>query len=303
MRITLNMLTDNVLSNLMANTERLLEAQDKVSSGKRIHRPSDDVPGIGRSLSLRSGIASLEQFDRNSNIAAHQLAVTSSALDAIVKALESVRTLAVGAASSVLTDEARAGIVSQLGRIKEELESIGNTQYLGKYIFSGSLSSTKPFVETGGDPPYSYQGDSLQFTVQIGSGIYIPASVTGDKLFNMGSSAVPGMPDVFAMIKSLTDNVIAGDVTTISNQLTEIDANLHNVIGIRSQVGGWLNRLESTNEVLLNSKVKIMDLLSKVEDVDLAEAVVELRTRENVYQAAIASASRVLQISLADFLG
>jgi len=63
-----------------------------------------------------------------------------------------------------------------------------------------------------------------------------------------------------------------------------------------------LNRLEATTEALLDSKLIMADLLSKTEDIDFAEALVELRTRENIYQAAIATSSRILQLSLADYL-
>jgi len=302
MRITLGMLTDRVLTNLTAASERLLEAQDRVSTGKKLHKPSDDVPGIGRSLNLRSVLASLEQLGRNSDMAASWLAATSSALDQVVKGLQNVRNLALTAANSALTEEARSGIVTQLNTISTELASVGNNLHLGRYIFSGNMSSTKPLTQTGGDPPYAYQGDDGRFDIQVAAGIYITVNVTGDKVFNMNGAAVPGASDVFAMIKSLCDKITAGDVQGISNQVAEIDANLNNATNIRSQVGGRLNRLEAIRGVLADSKVKVMDLLSKTEDVDIAEAVLDLRTKENVYQAAIASASRVLQISLADFL-
>ena len=49
----------------------------------------------------------------------------------------------------------------------------------------------------------------------------------------------------------------------------------------------------------------VMDLkgqISAVEDIDLAEIIVELQTQEVAYQAALGATSRVLQPSLMDFL-
>ena len=303
MRITLGMLTNQVRLNLRSSAERLLEAQDRASSGKRIRRPSDDVPGVGRAIGLRSALASIEQFGRNSDVASSQLALTSTALDSAVTAVQDARRLALSAASSTLTEEARDAIAAQLDTIMEQLVATANTQHLGKYIFAGGLSETKPIVpNAAGGPPYSYQGDAGRFAVQVSPGVYITANVTGDVVFNMGGAGAPGAPDVFAVVQTLKEKVLAGDVEQISAQITEIDANLNNLIAVRSQVGGRLSRLESSKEALADSKVKAMDLLSKTEDADLTEAIVELQTRQNVYQAAIATASRILQISLADFL-
>ncbi len=303
MRITLGMLTDRVRTNLLASSERLMEAHEVASSGKRIQRPSDDIAGTSRSITLRSALASIEQFDRNAGLASSHLAMTSSALDTVVSALQEVRLRALEAANSIMTDEAWTATATQLDRITQDIVGAANTQHLERYIFSGSLSDTKPIIENvAGPPPYIYQGDGEQFSIRVGPETSIPVSVTGDMVFNMGGAAVPTSPDVFSTIEALKEKVLARDVTGISDQIADIDANMNNVIAIRSQVGARLNRLETSNDMLLDSKLDVAGLLSQTEDADLAEAIVELRTRENVYEAAIATASRILEISLADFL-
>ncbi|MDO8585754.1 MAG: flagellin [Armatimonadota bacterium] len=301
MRITLGMLTGRIRTNLAADTQRLLEAQDRASSGKRIHRPSDDVPGVGRAISLRSALASVEQFDRNSGIAGNLLSVANDALNSVVARLQDVRSLALTAASSTINDEARVGITTRLDTIAVELQSVANTQYLGRYVFSGSLSNTEAVVANGaGSPPYIFQGDNSGFEIQVAPGTFMTANVTADMVLNMGGVAIPGSPDVFSTLETLKSNIMAGDAQAVSDQIAEIDAQLRNAVAIRSQIGGRVRRLESTNDALLDSKLKIQDLLSKTEDADLAEAVLDLRTRETVYQAALSAASRVLDISLAN---
>ena len=44
------------------------------------------------------------------------------------------------------------------------------------------------------------------------------------------------------------------------------------------------------------------DRLSKIEDADIAEAIMDLKAKEVAYQAALASAARVLNVSLVDYL-
>lgn len=302
MRITLGMLNQSIRTNLMESTSRLMDAQDAASSGKKIHRPSDDVSGTGRSLNIRSTISSIKQFERNSTLAESQLSVTSSTLTSITTKLQSVRSLATQAANGTLSKEALAGIAAQLKGISSELVGLANTQHLGDYIFSGTLSDTPSIVETGGDPPCAYQGNGELTNVQTAPGTCTTTNVTGDMVFNMNGSALSGAPDVFETINLLITAVESGDVSSMSSQLKNIEDNLNNVIGINAQVGARINRLKSTTEALADSMVRMKEMLSATEDVDLAEAAIELATRENAYEVAISVASRVLQTSLADFL-
>jgi flagellar hook-associated protein 3 FlgL len=138
--------------------------------------------------------------------------------------------------------------------------------------------------------------------MEVAPDTYSPVTVTGDEVFNMGSTAVPGVPDVFATIQSLKDAVSAGDISTISSLISDIDANLQNATGVRSELGAWMNRLDATANSLADSKVRMQTMLSDVEDVDTAEAILDLRTQEYVYQAAVSVAGRVLQTTLADYL-
>ena len=303
MRVTMSMLSERVRSNLIAASDQLLRAQNMATTGKRISTPSDDPIGTGKSLSLRSALASIDQYGRNIDVAQSQLTVTSAALDSVVSSIQQLRTWAVSAASDAKTPEALANLAVQIEQVGKTLANTGNTLHMGKYIFSGSLSNTQPIIENGaGTPPYIYQGDSNQLTIRIGPGSSVPASVTGNAVFNMGSVSVPGAPDIFTTIQNLRDAVLAGNVTAMSAELTNIDKNLSNAISINSQVGEKLRRLDLSSDGLADSKLNVSELLSKNEDADMAEALVALRVRENVYQAAISTAGRLLDISLADSL-
>jgi flagellar hook-associated protein 3 FlgL len=303
MRITLGMMNGRIKSNLMQSAEEMLRAQDVASTGKRITRPSDDIPGTGRVMNLNSALAEMDQFARNTEIASAQLGAASGALSNIVSAMQEVRKLALQGANPALTDEARSGIASQLDRISGELAGAGNTQHLNRYIFSGSLSNVKPFEEsTSGSGLYDYNGDQSQFTVQVAPGNFASTTVNGDKVFNMNGAALAGVPDVFTAIQNLKERVTAGDVAAISENMNEIDDNLNNVIAAQSQVGARQSRLTATKENQLDAKQMAEDLLSRTRDADMADAIIELQTKQNVYQAALSTAGRVVQETLVDYL-
>jgi flagellar hook-associated protein 3 FlgL len=138
--------------------------------------------------------------------------------------------------------------------------------------------------------------------MEVAPDTYTSVTVTGDRVFNMGSAAVSGVPDVFTTIQNIKNAVSAGDTATISSLIHDIEANLHNATAVRSELGAWMNRLNATTSALADSKVRMETMLSDTEDVDTAEAILELRTQEYVYQAAVSVAGRVLQTTLADYL-
>lgn len=305
MRITYSMMTSRALDDLRSASASLIEAQERASSGKRIRKPSDDITGTGQVMRLRSALSEIDQFERNSKIARTQLTMTESTLQSIASSIGRVKDLATQAGSPLLSESARDSIVAELDEITNALAAAGNTQFAGTYIFAGSESKTKPIAANTvppGTPPYTYEGDSSTFQVRVAPGVHMAANVTGNAVFNMGSVSVPGSPDVFETIRLLKEEVISGPVDAISARLTDITDNLDNVNNMRSQVGARLNRLDAMDINLADSKVAFQELISKTEDADLAEAILDLQTRQNVYQAAIAATSRLLQVSLSNYL-
>ncbi len=303
MRITLGMMNGRIKSNLMGSAEEMLHAQDVASTGKRIQRPSDDIPGAGRVMSLNTALAEIAQFSRNTEVATTQLNSASTALGTVVARMQEVRKLALQGTNPSLTPEGRTSISVQLKGISEELASVANTQTLGRYIFSGSLSNVKPFVETTtGNEPYNYAGDQGQLTIQISPGNYATTTVNGDSVFNMNGAAAAGAPDIFTMLKNLSELVEAGDTAGISSSLTGVDANLNNVIASQAQIGARQARLSTTKENMLDAKVSTENLLSKTRDADMAEAIIDLQTKQNVYQAALSTAGKVIQQTLVDYM-
>jgi flagellar hook-associated protein 3 FlgL len=302
MRVTLGMITDGVRINLQRNAEELLQSQNQASSGKRIQRPSDDVPGTGRAMSLRATLSSTDQYDRNSGIAKNLLTATSGALQTMDDDLQDAYVKAAQAANGAQTPEALSAIATQLTEIEKNLQGAANTQYLNRYIFSGSLSSTQPVVPNAGvGSPYVFQGDNSDFDIQVAPATSITANITADKVLNIGGAANPDKPDVFTTLEAIRQKVLAGDVDGVSAQLTDLKWHLNNVIGLNAQVGSRLNRLESANQSLQTSKTNVQELLSNTEDADTANSIIDLQTRQNLYQSALGVASKILNMSLADY--
>lgn len=302
MRVTLGLQMDATTGRLREAAQRLLDAQQRITSGKRIRSASDDVTLTGRAMNIRSALRGLAQFAENNGLAKSALESVDAAVGSVADEIKLLREAAMQAGSSTLSAEARQGIVAQIQSIRTRLLALANTRVLDRYVFSGCRTDTPPLSESGGSPPYNYQGDTGAIMIRIQPGATIQTNVTGDRLFNLGGAAAPGVRDLFTLTQNLEAAVESGDVSATSSLLDDIDANLTNVLGIRAQVGARVARTEYNADALAESTTRLQTLLSSLEDVDLPQAVVELKTRENIYQAALAVTGRIMQISLVNYI-
>ena len=77
---------------------------------------------------------------------------------------------------------------------------------------------------------------------------------------------------------------------------------MDNILRVRFGIGARMNRLELTANRLDDDYVNFTKLMSKNEDVDMAEAIMNLQNEENVYRASLSAGAKVIQPSLVDFL-
>jgi flagellar hook-associated protein 3 FlgL len=121
------------------------------------------------------------------------------------------------------------------------------------------------------------------------------------KVFNEVMASLGGIAaDGSTTTSSLIDTEEQGK--NLSSIIGDIDRNIDNVLSVVSEVGTKLQRLESTKNKLADTKVVIQKLLSENEDIDLPKAILEFQTQQNIYQAALLSATKIVQANLFDFL-
>jgi len=297
MRTSLNLQVQNSLISIARASDNLTAAQLHGTSGKRILKPSDDIPGTERALSLRSAIKTVNQLADNNLVAKPALQTAEAALNEVTKIINSVRDIAVGANNSAVMD--KSAYLAQLDDISAQLLDVANTKYMDQCIFNGTATNKPAVTAEAGEPPvYAYTGNAGVKKTQILSWVSVPTNIPGSKVFNFDGSAGADSTDLFTMIARVRSAVESEDATALSNELKNIDANLDNVLSCRSRVGSWMQRMDDARSLLQDTKSTMMGLLSDVEDIDLPSAVIELQTQENIYQAALAINLRVMNMSL-----
>ncbi len=142
--------------------------------------------------------------------------------------------------------------------------------------------------------PY-YMGDDGQRLVEISTDQRISANITGIEAF--------GVTDVFNTVREMHQALIHNHQFALSNEVIEkLDDHLDALLQSRSDVGARMERLDITEDRLHSERIYLRELLSKVEDIDMADAITEFMMQENAYQAALATGARMVYPSLIDFL-
>ena len=143
MRITNKMMTNNALYNINNNKNLLSNLEQQYSSGKKITKPSDDPIVAVRALKFRTNLAELNQYyEKNIPDALAWMDVTESALNTVNGIITSMNTYCNQGANDYPTAEDRNAIATNLEQLKGQLYQEGNTNYAGRYVFSGYKTDT-----------------------------------------------------------------------------------------------------------------------------------------------------------------
>ena len=81
-----------------------------------------------------------------------------------------------------------------------------------------------------------------------------------------------------------------------------MDKHSDQILAVRADIGAKVNRLDLVTSRLQDNSLNITDLLSKTEDVDMAQAATNLSTQQSVYQASLQIGAKVLLPTLLDFI-
>lgn len=274
--------------NLSLASEEMNNANRIVSSGKRISDLSDDPVGLTQSLKIKSALSGLDQMGRNISLGKSWLASSESALSQVQELISDAKALSVQMASGTTGAAQRASASLTVQNILDEIVSLANTEVGGRYIFSGSKTDTTPFSSNG----TAYNGNDEPFAVKIGADATVQVGRDGEEVFGT----------IFTTLRDLRDDLNGNNVAGIQASLTDLTAHFNEMSGNISDIGSKVNRMEIKENIFQELKIVNTDRLSAIEDADIAEAIIDLKEKELAYQAALASSSKVMQLSLVDYL-
>jgi flagellar hook-associated protein 3 FlgL len=174
-------------------------------------------------------------------------------------------------------------------------DDLGSALPDGLYSFTIAASDAGVSINDYG----TYNGDNGNVTYIIGENTDITMAADGSNIF---SPSDPSKEDVFEVLADLITALENDDRSAIAAQKPRIDVARKQISEIRATNSPKMYQLQSTESYWSNYRPKIEQMLSNTEKADLNEAIMELNTMELAYQATIATAGKIIQPGLINFL-
>jgi len=296
-RLTTSASNKQILTDLQIAGRNLADIQNELTTGRRINKMSDAPSDAVSSLTQRASLRRNDQFARNIGEANDWLGLQDSALSSVNDKLTSVRTLLLQAQTGTQTPSSRQAIADQISAIRESLIADANAQRLGRPLFGGTTAGPAAYDAAG-----NYIGDNGNVDVPVSPNTTLTVNHTGPNVFGTFNAGTPTNGDVFQVLSQLAVSVQTGDTAAMTAGISQVDTASDRVATAQVQIGSRVNQLDGLKNDNDNNNVTLKSAISQIEDVDLADSLVALKTREAGYQAALQATSRVVQLSLMDFL-
>lgn len=300
MRITNKMLYNNLLRNLNRNLNLMSKTQEQMSTGKRVSKPSDDPIDVTLIMGMKAIASEQETHIKNIEDAIGWLDATDQALDSLGEALKRAYELTLQGANGASSQDARDAIAKEIRQIIEEVKEIGNSNYAGRYIFGGTITTKPPFDKGTGQ----FQGNNQKLEWEIGSQVTLAINSTGEVFgITFDNDGKPlGESKIIKTLEDLANLLESNGSSGYDTYIGELNSHLDQVLNERAAVGAKSRRLDMAHKRATQVNLDFTELISKKEDIDIAEVTMYYAMQEAVYHAALMTGARILQPTLLHFL-
>jgi flagellar hook-associated protein 3 FlgL len=307
MRITNKLMVNNAIQNMSTNLERLGKLQGKLSTGKQFQVASEDPARASVSLSLRSNLRTLESYADTAEVTKNWMTATDGALDQLEQIGIRATNLLQRALNDTFSGSERANPMgAEMQDLLDQAIELGNTSMNDQFIFAGYQVNSKAFelvddtttlLDYKGDPftpkVVNYLGDQGIMQRSLGPDQSVTLNVRGDQ-------ALEGFLQNLVLASNA---LIQNDKLSMETTLSSLQSSLDTIDQYRTSNGARLRQVDSAANFLETMKIETQSLLSKNEDINLAEGIAQLANQETTYNAVLEVSQRAISaLSLFDYL-
>lgn len=304
MRITNAQTTATMHSSMNANSAKLSQLMQQMSTNKRMQAPSDDPISSVRVMRVQREEASLTQYRKNIDNVSSSLSTQEANLKSISDLMLNVRDRLLWAANGSNTKEDLSAIAGELENIEKTLYTSTNVRdEEGRYLFSGTLSDTQAITWNTATQVYSVTGNDKMRQAAVANGVLVEENVTAVSIFGAGA---PMLNDLHALVTMLQDPALDTTNPAVAQQITDtinqLDSTHSKLLGNITELGGRQNTLSllagSNEEVsLVNQKIE-----GDLSTLDYAGASIDLNNYQLALQSTQKTYLKINQLSLFSIL-
>ena len=303
MRVTNNIITARSQLRLQQGLQGIDRVRDDISTGVRIRKMSDDATSGGELVRIGSSMRAITQFRRNANAGIARAEAEEGALNQLTNALTRAVELGISQSTATANAQSRVIVKQEIDQLINLSASLGNTRFGDQYLFGGNRGSEPPLrspmpasgsfsalTDLNGDPV----NPSGALSLEIGDGKFVVPNHNATEVFID--------TDAFAALRALSDALGANDPDAIrvaTGRLTTANNNVQALVGTQ---GARVNEMEDARNNLDVLELNLKTFRADLRDTEIDKAMVELVGKQTLYQAAMSATSRILGLSLANYL-
>ncbi len=259
LRIATNVASQSVQKNLKEVSNSGNAQLEKLSSGKRITKASDDAAGLAIATNLEAQTKGLRQATRNANDGVSLVQTAEGGLNETSNILVRLRELTIQAASDTVGEQERGFLDKEYQQLSKEIDRISeSTTFNGAQLLNGKGKGTMDF--------------------QVGAFAGEQNKISFDSAESDSSTKSIGIDGT---------NIVSKDEALTS--ISSIDKAIERVSGQRATLGSIQSRLQSTIKNLEVQTINQDSARSVIQDVDVAEATANLASNQVVKNAAVST--------------
>jgi flagellin len=271
MRINHNISSMITQGSLYTVGRQMTTSLERLSTGLRINRASDDAAGLGVSENLRTQVNGTAQANKNAQDGIAALTIAEGAANEISSILQRMRELAIQSSNDTLTSTERSYTDKEYLALSDEIQRIASVTNYNKQELLSTTATRFGFLGAAGsgaalwiDANHTAGTDSITVTID---------TLTTDAL-NLTTGAVRNV--------YLTTQILS------ANSITRLDNAISSVNTMRSNMGAYINRLEHAINNLNVSNTNQASAESQIRDVDFAAETAQYTRNQILTQSGTA---------------
>ena len=285
--------------------QRLNQAEQQITSGKKVSVASDAPAIVSDLLRLRSALQRNAQIQTNLGLAQSDGNISDNALSNAIQLLDRAITLGAQGATGTLQAPVRQRLANDVQALQEELVSLSQTESGGRYLFSGDVAAQACYQLNLANPNGVDRLLTVSATRQIENpaGGAFPASQTAQSIFDHRNPDDSIATDnAFAAINSLRVSLANNDLVGIGMAIDSLKLASDHLNASQAFYGTLLNRIKDALDFSNSYDVQLRTEISQKEDADISAASLEFNQATVNLQAAFQMEGRKPHTTLFDFL-
>ena len=304
------------------------KSQIKISTGKDVITLSDDPEKIVDVRKFDKKILQNEMYMDVIDMTKSELYMATESIDVMGQILHDIKFDALNTINQ--RPMAMTVIASKIEGHLDDLLQYANQDYQGHFIFAGTKTTVQSLDQidpSDGTTPYELVREEP--TAENPSGIRVVYHGNNkDRIINKSSTTTEVInakqENMFGPNNEIFDSIVglinsyrfnangerredgdtfnAEDIARIENLQRTLSEGIEDLDGVNAELGTKIVRMEDLSSQMADERVRLRDYKSLREDVDIAEAMIDLKRQDAALEYSLQIGSRMIQTTLFDFL-